>query len=76
MTSIDNNSELTAPPGGCRVSDGSYLDLTSRSYFWTAIETIPNHAYHIYLNNYDSMVFIIGEQDSKRFGYSVRCVKD
>jgi len=75
-TSTDNASGFTALPGGCRVSDGSYLDNRLRSYFWTATETIPNHAYHIYLNNYDSMAYILGEQDSKRFGYSVRCVKD
>jgi len=72
----DNASGFTALPGGCRIFDGSYLDIRLRSYFWTATETIPNHAYHIYLNNYDSRAFILGEQDSKRFGYSVRCVKD
>lgn len=70
-----NTSGFTALPGGCRSSFGNYLGIMSQSYFWTATETIPNHAYHIYLSKTD-MAFILGHVDSKRFGYSVRCVKD
>lgn len=75
LPSITGNS-FNALPGGCRVSDGSYIEESKRAYFWTATETISNHAYHIYLNNNNSKAAILGHQDSKRFGYSVRCVKD
>ncbi|MEE4259309.1 MAG: FISUMP domain-containing protein [Bacteroidales bacterium] len=80
-TWTDSLSDLTsngfnALPGGCRVSDGSYIEESNSAYFWTATETIPNHAYHILLNNNNSKAAILGHQDSKRFGYSVRCVKD
>lgn len=75
LSSITGNG-FNALPGGCRVSDGSYIEEGSNAYFWTATETIPNHAYHIYLNNNNSKTAMLGHQDSKRFGYSVRCVKD
>lgn len=72
----DNASGFTAFPGGCRVSDGSFIELRTGAYFWSATETIQNHAYHILLNNSDPKAFVLGYQDSKRFGYSVMCIKD
>jgi len=76
LMATDNTSGFTALPGGCFVPNSSFLDIELAGYFWTATETIPNHAYHIYLKNSDSKSFILGHQDSKRFGYSLRCVKD
>ena len=78
---IDSLSGITgngfnALLGGCRVSDGSYIEESQSAYLWTATETIANHAYHIYLNNKDTKAAMLGHQDSKRFGYSVRCVRD
>ncbi|MCP3927737.1 MAG: hypothetical protein GY705_01395 [Bacteroidetes bacterium] len=71
-----NMSGFTALPGGCRVYNGSYVEKGTASFFWTATETIPNHAYHIYLIDFEPKAFILGEQDSKRFAYSIRCIMD
>jgi uncharacterized protein (TIGR02145 family) len=71
-----NYSKFTAFPGGCRVSSGVYIEKGIGAYFWSSTETIVNHAYHLHLNNVDSSSFLLGHQDSKRFGYSVRCIMD
>lgn len=76
LSEVDNASSFTALPGGCFVPVKSFLNAGTEAYFWSGTETIPNHAYHIYLKSKDPKAFILGHQDSKRFGYSVRCVKD
>ncbi len=76
LDETNNSSGFTALPGGDRIWTANYLEKGSGAYFWTATETIPNHAYHIYLKGSESKSFVLGHQDSKRFGYSVRCVKD
>jgi len=67
-------SGFAALPGGCCIYNGSYYGEGESAYFWTATPSIVNHAYHIVLSNHDSRAFVLGHQDSKRFGYSVRCV--
>ncbi len=73
---IDITTGFNAVPGGCRVWNSSYILIEQSAYFWTATETIPNHAYHVFINHNESRAFVLGKQDSKRFGYSVRCVMD
>jgi uncharacterized protein (TIGR02145 family) len=69
-----NASGFAALPGGCCLYNNSYLGEGELSYFWTATPSIVNHAYHILLSNLDSRANVLGHQDSKRFGYSLRCV--
>lgn len=69
-----NASGFAALPGGCCLYNNSYLEEGETSYFWTATPSIVNHAYHIVLPNRDSRANVLGHQDSKRFGYSLRCV--
>lgn len=67
-------SGFAALPGGCSIYNNSYLGEGESAYFWSATPTIVNHAYHILLSGHDSRANVLGHQDSKRFGYSVRCV--
>lgn len=67
-------SVFKALPGGCSLHIASYIEEGESSYFYTATPTIPNHAYHILLSNYNSRANVLGHQDSYRFGYSVRCL--
>ena len=67
-------SYFSALPGGCCLFNGSYIEEGESSYFWTATPSIVNHAWHILISYHDSRVNVLGHQDSKRFGYSVRCV--
>lgn len=68
------DTEFFALPGGCRVSDGAYIEEGKASYFWTSTPTIINHAWHIMLSIDDPRANVLGHQDSKRFGYSLRCL--
>ena len=65
---------FAALPGGFCLNITSYKEEGESAYFWTASPSIVNHAYHILLSNHDSRANVLGHQDSKRFGYSVRCV--
>ena len=76
LNSTDNSSLFTALPGGSRTSFGNDYGYETEAYFWSSTETIRNHAYHLYLKSGDSLAFVLGHQDSKRFGYSIRCLKD
>ncbi len=67
-------SGFAALPGGFCLNNTSYQEEGESAYFWTASPSIVNHAYHILLSNHDSRANVLGHQDSKRFGYSVRCV--
>lgn len=67
-------SGFAALPGGFCINNTSYQEESESAYFWTASPTIVNHAYHILLSGHDARANVLGHQDSKRFGYSVRCV--
>ncbi len=69
-----DTSGFAALPGGFCIYNTSYQEEGESAYFWTASPSIVNHAYHILLSNHDSRANVLGHQDSKRFGYSVRCV--
>lgn len=71
---ISDASGFAAFPGGFCLNNTSYQEEGESAYFWTASPSIVNHAYHILLSNHDSRANVLGHQDSKRFGYSLRCV--
>lgn len=76
-TSLPDTSRVSgfsALPGGCCLFNGSYIEEGQSSYFWTATPSIVNHAWHVLLSHHDSKANLLGHQDSKRFGYSVRCL--
>jgi len=69
-----NESGFTALPGGSRLYNESFREITRRANFWTATESISQFAWtrRLYYNHKD----IYRYDDYKSRGYSVRCVKD
>ncbi len=71
----NNSSGFSALPGGLRKSYyGTFYDLGTYGYYWSATEFLALYAYYRILG-YDSSG--IGRNDSERqSGFSVRCLKD
>ena len=76
---LENNPEFgtsgfTALPGGYRNDGDIYDDMGSHGYFWSSTENSSNYAWNRVLYYYSSD---IDRYDyDKKFGFSVRCVKD
>lgn len=71
-----NASGFTALPGGMRSYTGEYVRLGEYGYWWSSTEdhSSLNMANCRYIFGKNS--FIYAMSDSKRQGYSIRCVKD
>lgn len=65
---------FTALPGGYRGSLGAFIDILDRGYWWSSTEYNATHA-HLKNLTYDSGNFT-SLNDAKKFGFSVRCIKD
>jgi uncharacterized protein (TIGR02145 family) len=71
----DNSSGFNALPGGYREIDGSFFDVRSFAFFWSAAELDSNYTWYRSLNNNGSNV----DRSStygKSGGASVRCLRD
>jgi uncharacterized protein (TIGR02145 family) len=78
-TSATNTSLFTGLPGGYRVNSGNYGGIDSRygyqyGYWWSSTEDDTGYAWFRYLGNDfgDALRFI----NNKRYGLSVRCLRD
>ncbi len=69
-----NSSGFTGLPGGDRGHDGNYYDLNGFGSFWTSTENDANTAWYRLLSYNNTAARRINE--SKKFGFSVRCIKD
>lgn len=69
-----NESGFTAVPGGYRLSTGYCFGMGGGAYFWSSTELDSFNAWDRSLIYLDSQVS--RESFSKRFGFSVRCVRD
>ncbi len=69
-----NSSGFTALPGGWRQVDGPYYYIGNYGYWWSSTEYNSNAAWYRILDYSDSDVFRYGT--NKRYGFSVRCVRD
>jgi len=73
-TSATNSSGFTALPAGFRDTDGTFLNLGSVVYFWSATQDNTTDAW-TRTQHYNNGT--VGRSSgSKTFGFSVRCVKD
>lgn len=69
-----NVEGFNAVPAGYRDLDGKFTDMGMIAAFWTGTDSGPDLAWRRYLV-FDRGVISRGN-DNKKFGYSVRCVKD
>jgi uncharacterized protein (TIGR02145 family) len=72
--SKNNKSGFSALPGGYRINDGSFANKTYHAFWWTTTESSSTNAVYIYLHFSDPSLTIY--PSSKKWGRSVRCVKD
>jgi len=73
----NNKSGFTALPGGHRyqhTGDGYWLHIGKHGYWWTA--TVDSYDDPFYQRMDYNKKSVSGDWCSKRYGYSVRCVKD
>ena len=70
----NNKSGFTALPGGYRIDNGSFANATYHAFWWTTTESSSTNAVYCYLHFSDPSLTIY--PSSKKWGRSVRCVKD
>jgi uncharacterized protein (TIGR02145 family) len=73
-TGATNLSGFTGLPGGYRSIDGSFANISLSGLWWSSTEDAASHAYIRYLFNTDAELY--RTLDDKRFGFSVRCLRD
>lgn len=72
--SINNFTGFTALPGGRRYPDGTCNGLEQFGYFWTDLASDSENAHYRILGYCNSQMY--KNTISKKYGFSVRCVKD
>jgi len=65
---------ILALPGGYRNNNGTYNNIGNNGNWWSATENNSNNAWYRNLYYLDSDVYRY--YDYKRYGFSIRCVKD
>jgi uncharacterized protein (TIGR02145 family) len=80
-TGATNETGFTALPGGIRYDDGEFRFIWTKGEWWSASDTIYDSSYNSDLNAYSVSTFyhkgiIYKDLGLKKFGYSVRCIKD
>jgi uncharacterized protein (TIGR02145 family) len=68
-----NETGFSALFAGNRGS-GGFQALSNYTSFWSATEGSGNNAYHMYL--YHNLSDVYFDESSKKYGFSVRCLKD
>ena len=66
---------FSALPAGDRDINGNYHREGANAYFWSSTENSSYNAYGMYLNYGNDYARLDGDYN-KKFGFSVRCVKD
>jgi uncharacterized protein (TIGR02145 family) len=65
---------FTALPGGLRSGSGLFDALRYLGYWWSATPNYSDHSWYRSLYYYDA--YVGRSYDFKRFGFSVRCLRD
>jgi uncharacterized protein (TIGR02145 family) len=73
-TGATNEFGFTALPSGNRSNYGGFYDFGRYGYWWSSSEVGTVVASHRGVR-YDGSDVLVGDKD-KRFGFSVRCIKD
>jgi uncharacterized protein (TIGR02145 family) len=70
----NNSSGFTALPGGCRIGDGTFMDILYVGNWWSSSGYNITSAFCFYLNfEYDN---IFALDYNKDMGLAIRCVRD
>lgn len=72
--SKNNRSGFSAFPGGCRWGKGAFLNVDITSQWWSATENDVTTAWSRVL--YYANSGLLHSYDSKKYGFSVRCLKE
>ena len=73
-TDATNESGFTGLPGGYRYHDGYYYGIGDFGSWWSSTESNTFCAWYRNLLYYDGRAH--RANDDKRFGFSVRCLRD
>ena len=73
-TGATNSSGFTALPGGYRITDGSFSNLTYYATFWSSSQGDAAYAWYRYLRYNSEHVLIYSSYKSS--GFSCRCLQD
>lgn len=73
-TGATNESEFTALPGGYRLVNGQYNDITTNGYWWSSSEYTSQDAWHKKIQYNSDKTY--RDVEKKNMGMSVRCLKD
>lgn len=74
-TGATNETRFSAHAAGDRFPGGEYNNLNFSTFFWTSTNYNHDNAWARALGYYVTTMYR-GHQDSKNFGFSVRCVRD
>jgi uncharacterized protein (TIGR02145 family) len=69
-----NTSSFAALLAGYRHYHGWFIDLGSRTIFWSSTVNRPPYSANLTLMDWDGCISLYS--DHARFGYSVRCIRD
>jgi uncharacterized protein (TIGR02145 family) len=73
-TNTTNGSDFTAMPGGCRFYMWNFMYIDEIGYYWTSSPRNSTDAYYYLFTS--SPAKVQQATYNKKFGFSVRCVKD
>jgi uncharacterized protein (TIGR02145 family) len=73
-TAGNNNSGFTALPAGYRDIFGGYSNLNINGFWWSSTENFPLVPFYRYLEYSNGA--IVSNINNKRYGFSVRCIRD
>lgn len=74
-TQLNNLTGFNALPGGDRGgTNGTYFNVTEVGFWWTSTSFNISNAWYWYFS-FDAL-YVVWDNGAKRFGMSVRCVKD
>ncbi len=74
-TGADNSSGFTALPGGGRNHDGSFSAVTINAYWWSST-VLESASFAWSFGMYFGRSSVDNSGDNRKYGYSVRCIRD
>ncbi len=74
-TSGDNTSGFAGLPGGYRTDIGTFLNMNTYAYWWSATESNSSTSWYRFLY-YNNGNFIRDNGFNKSYGFSIRLIKD